>query len=61
MTATLEESVSWHDTSDREGLGALGYWYETLVMRMMALVFDLTPDRIPGGGNLNCTKLSDRV
>ena len=53
--------MSWHETSDSEGLGALGYVYETLVMRIMARVIDLTPVKIPGGGNLNCTLEADSV
>lgn len=53
MIAVRDESVRAQVTSFSDGFDAPGYVYVQLVMRITALVADLTPVRRPGLGNLN--------
>lgn len=61
IIAVRDDRESEHEASISDGFDAPGYVYETLLMRMMARVCDLTPLKIPGGGNLNWTCDADRV
>ncbi|KAH3666893.1 hypothetical protein OGAPHI_003343 [Ogataea philodendri] len=60
-TATLDERDSEHETFFNEGFSAVGYLNVTLDILATARVFDLTPVKIPGGGNAIFTFESVKV